>query len=95
MITDYSLVTTYKVQELETSVSRMIKQGWQPYGPPFIKIEGKHYKSVVICVQGMVKYAEKNVTGDPGTAAPDAPLDKNGNFIFSKVFPTSGGSDDK
>jgi hypothetical protein len=36
-IQDYTITMAYSAEDLEDSVKRLIKQGWQPMGGPFIQ----------------------------------------------------------
>ena len=65
-IQEYFLISTDNPLEFDNSINKMINDGWQPYGNPFISSENKdtpdggfynHLKETYFH-QAMVKYAK-------------------------------------
>jgi hypothetical protein len=57
-ITDYNSVRGYRVEDLEDEVRQAIKEGWQPFGTPYVFADKRF--------QALVKYEDEN-TPTPGS----------------------------
>lgn len=55
-IGEYKTIIASKFEELDRKVNESIKQGFQPFGSPFVTGTGEKYIDKFLACQAMVRY---------------------------------------